>query len=225
MTRGSAPERNDESPPARAYCPIGLALVALVVAVLGAAFVLDRQLRPRVDVQPAAPPAVEAIAPSASTQVLPTPARSSPTAAPSPSAEGGIAPERPADDPRLVQEIEDAYRGYWEVYSAALFNLDTSRLPEIAVDDELHRLREEIEDFRRRNRAVRAVVTHSHLVIDVTATEATIYDEIRDSSFLIDPVTKGPPQSADPRHVVKDIFYLKKVEGTWKVHKHLRQEG
>ncbi|HZS01044.1 MAG TPA: hypothetical protein VFE37_20160 [Chloroflexota bacterium] len=224
MTWGSAPERNDEPPPARSYWPIGFALLALVLAVLGAAFVLDRQLRPRVDVQPAVPAAAEAVDSVAPTQA-PTAVRSAPPAAPPPSAEGSVTPGRLADDPRLVQEIEDAYRRYWEVYSAALFNLDTSRLAEVAADDELRRLREEIEDFRRRNRAVRAVVTHDYLVVDVTATEATIYDEIRDSSFLIDPVTKNPPQAPDPRHLVKDIFHLKKVDGTWKVHKHLRQEG
>jgi hypothetical protein len=202
------------------YWRIGLALLALVMAVLGAAFVFDRQLRPRVDVRPAAPAAAEAVAP-----VVPAQPSSPVRSAPPPGTEGGIVPGRVADDPRLVQEIEDAYRRYWEVYSAALFNLDTSRLPEVAADDELRRMRDEIEDFRRRNRAVRAVVTHNYLVIDVTTTEATIYDEIRDSSFLIDPVTKEPPQAPDPRHLVKDIFTLKKVDGTWKVHKHLRQEG
>ena len=224
MTWGSAPERNDEPPPARSYWPIGFALLALVLAVLGAAFVLDRQLRPRVDVQPAVPAAAEAVDSVAPTQA-PTAVRSAPPAAPPPSAEGSVTAGRPADDPRLVQEIEDAYRRYWEVYSAALFNLDTSRLAEVAADDELQRIREEIENLRRRNRAVRAVITHSFLVVDVTESEAKVYDEMRDSSFLIDPVTKQPPEGPDARHLEKDIFYYRKVEGTWKVIKSLRQEG
>ncbi len=224
MTWGNAPERNDETPPVRSYWPIGFALLALVVAVLGAAFVLDRQLRPRVDVQPAAPAAAEAPDSVAPTQP-PASARSTPTAALAPSAEGSVTAGRPADDPQLVQEIEDAYRRYWEVYSASLFNLDTSRLAEVAADDELQRIREEIENLRRRNRAVRAVITHSFLVVDVTESEAKVYDEMRDSSFLIDPVTKQPPEGPDARHLEKDIFYYRKVEGTWKVIKSLRQEG
>jgi hypothetical protein len=180
---------------------------------------LDRQLRPQADVQPAAPAAIEAVLGPAPTQI-PTPARSAP-----PGAESGVAPGQPADAPRLVQEIEDAYRRYWEFYSAALFDLDASRLPDVAADDELRRLRDEIADLRRRNRAVRAVITHSFLVVDVTESEAKVYDEMRDSSFLIDPVTKQPPQGPDARHLEKDIFYYRKVEGTWKVIKSLRQEG
>ena len=124
-----------------------------------------------------------------------------------------------------MQEIEDAYRRYWDVYSDALFNLDTSRLSSVATDEELRLMREEVEDFRRRGRAVRAVVTHSYLVLDVTESSATVYDEILDSSFLINPVTKQPPEGPDTRQLSKDIFYLKKLDGTWKVVRSLRQEG
>ena len=219
MRHETPADRNGISEPGRPYWLVGLALLGLVLAILGVAFILDRQLRPRVEVQPVGAVVEEKPAPLVSAEPeraqTPTP----------PSAVPAAVAVTPAADPRLLQEIEDAYRRYWEVYSDALFNLDTSRLPEVATEDELRRMREEVEDFRRRNRAVRAVVTHSYLVVDVTASEAKVYDEIRDSSFLIDPMTKQPPQGPDAGQLSKDIFFLKKVDGTWKVTRSLRQEG
>jgi hypothetical protein len=219
MRDESSADGNSVAEPGRPYLRIGLTLLALLLGLLGGADIVDRQLRPRVEVQPAAVVARGQASPSVAAERQPSPAPAEPGAA------RVTAAETPAADPRLLQEIEDAYRNYWEVYSAALFNLDTSRLGEVAADEELQRMRDEVEDFRRRGRAVRAIVTHTHLVLDVTASEAKVYDEIRDSSFLVDSVTKQPPEGPDPRHLVKDIFYLNKVEGTWKVVKHLRQEG
>src|SRR5205823_6474359 len=123
-------------------------LLALVLALLGAAYVLDRQWRPRVEVPPAAVVARGQPSPPVAAERQPTPAPPEPGPAPA------AAAETPAAEPRLLQEIEDAYRSYWEVYSAALFNLDTSRLDEVAADEELRLMREEVEDFRRRGRAV-----------------------------------------------------------------------
>jgi hypothetical protein len=219
MRHETPADRNGISEPGRPYWLVGLALLGLVLAILGVAFILDRQLRPRVEVQPVGAMVEEKPAPLVSAEPQRAQTPTPPSAAPAVSA------ATPAADPRLLQEIEDGYRRYWEVYSDALFNLDTSRLPEVATEDELRRMREEVEDFRRRNRAVRAVVTHSYLVVDVTASEAKVYDEIRDSSFLIDPVTKQPPQGPDAGQLSKDVFFLRKVDGTWKVIRSLRQEG
>jgi hypothetical protein len=215
----TASDGSEISQPHGRYWLVGLALLGLVLALLGGAFMLDRQLRPRVDVQPVAALAGgEVAAAEAPTRISPTPSpwSTAPAAGASPSSD---------PDPRLVQEIEDAYRRYWDVYSAALFDLETSRLADVAAADELRRMQDEVEDLKRRNRAARVVITHSFLVLDVTPTEATVYDELRDSSFYIDPVTKEPPQAGDPRHLVKDIFHLKRVDGVWMVIKHLRQEG
>jgi hypothetical protein len=210
---------NGVAEPGRPYLRIGLALLALLLGLLGGAYIVDRQLRPRVEVQPAAVVARGQASPSVAAERQPSPAPAEPGAAPV------TAAETPAADPRLLQEIEDAYRDYWEVYSAALFNLDTSRLGEVAADEELRLMREEVEDFRRRGRAVRAVVTHSYLILDTTENSATVYDEIRDSSFLINPVTKQPNEGPDARQLSKDIYYFKKLDGAWKVVRSLRQEG
>jgi hypothetical protein len=215
----SPADGNGVPEPGRPYWLVALALLGLVLAILGVAFILDRQLRPRVEVQPVAAEVGDEPSPLVAAERRPAQTRTPPSAAPAAVA------ATPTADPRLLQEIEDAYRRYWEVYSTTLFHLDSSRLPEVAADDELRRIRDEVEDFRRRNRAVRAVVTHNYLVLDVTAGEAKVYDEIRDSSFLIDPVTKQPPEGPDARQLVKDIFFLRKVEGTWKVIRSLRQEG
>jgi hypothetical protein len=219
MRHETPADRNGISEPGRPYWLVGLALLGLVLAILGVAFILDRQLRPRVEVQPVGAVVEEKPAPlvSAEPQRAQTPTP--------PSAAAAAVAATPAAAPRLLQEIEDAYRRYWDVYSDALFNLDTSRLSSVAADEELRLMREEVEDFRRRGRAVRAVVTHSYLVLDVTESSATVYDEILDSSFLINPVTKQPPEGPDTRQLSKDIFYLKKLDGTWKVVRSLRQEG
>jgi hypothetical protein len=219
MRHETPADRNGVSEPGRPYWLVGLALLGLVLTILGVAFILDRQLRPRVEMQPVAAEIGEEPSALVAAEGRPGQTPTPPSAAPAAVA------ATPTADPRLLQEIEDAYRRYWEVYSDALFNLDTSRLLEVATDDELRRMREEVEDFRRRNRAVRAVVTHSYLVVDVTASEAKVYDEIRDSSSLIDPVTKQPPQGPDAGQLSKDIFFLRKVDGTWKVIRSLRQGG
>jgi hypothetical protein len=207
------------SAPGRSYWLVGLALLGLVLAILGVAFILDRQLRPRAEMQPVGAVVEDEPAPLASAERQRAQTPTPPSAAPA------AAAAAPTAAPRLLQEIEDAYRRYWDVYSDALFNLDTSRLSSVSADEELRLMREEVEDFRRRGRAVRAVVTHSYLVIDVTESSATVYDEILDSSFLINPVTKQPPEGPDTRQLSKDIFYLKKLDGKWKVVRSLRQEG
>ncbi len=196
----------------RPYWPIGLALLGLVVAVLGAAVVLDHQLRPRVGVEPLA--TVQVAAEATPPQTAPPPA-----VAASPAAEGA------SSATPLEAEVGDAYRRYWLLYSEALFTLDTSRLGEVAVDEELSRIKDEVDGFQARARAVRVDVAHNFILVDLTDTAATLHDEITDRSFLIDPVTKEPSRGPDSAHVVKDIFFLKKVDGAWKVTKSLRQEG
>jgi hypothetical protein len=196
----------------RPYWPIGLALLGLVIAVLGAAVLLDHQLRPRVGVEPLATVQVAAEATPPQTAAPPAVAASPPA--------GGA-----SSATLLEAEVGDAYRRYWLLYSEALFTLETSRLGEVAADEELSRTEDEVHSFQARARAVRVDVDHNFILVDINDTAATLYDEITDRSFLIDPATKEPSRGPDSAHVVKDIFYLKKVDGAWKVTKSLRQEG
>lgn len=228
----------DASPP-RSYWPVALSLFGLVAVMLGAAFILNRQLRPPVGIEPSSggtPPARAEIAAPSPTA---TPAVESPTWTPQTVASSGQAAVRPAattsptnapsgsPSPELSDHraVEQAYLRYWDVYREALLQLDTSRLSEVSARDELREIEEEIEEFRQRGRAVRATVTHHYLVFDVTELEAKVYDEIMDRSFTVDPVTKEPTRGPDSGSVVKDTFFFEKIDGVWKVIKSVRHEG
>lgn len=227
------------APLQRSYWPVALALLGLVVAMLGAAFILNRQLRPPVGIQPtsgSAPPARVEIPSSVVTATTvienPTPVTQATAqlgAAASPPAETSVPTTGPVglSTPELTdqQVVEQAYLRYWEVYREALLQLDTSRIPEVAADEELQRIHEEVEGFRHRGQAVRATVTHRYFVFDVTEREAKIHDEIFDRSFMVDPVTKEPSRGPDSGSLVKDTYFLKKMDGVWKVIKSVRQEG
>jgi hypothetical protein len=152
------------------------------------------------------------------------PTTAPPAAAPATTAIGVPAEGGPST-PQLEEEVEQAYRRYWELYSEALYTLDTSRVGQVAANEELRRIEDEVSGFRARARAVRVDVSHSYLIVDVTDAGATVYDEITDRSFLIDPGTKEPSRGPDTAHLVKDIFYFRKVDGAWKVTRSLRQEG
>jgi hypothetical protein len=204
--------------PRRSHWPIGLALLGLVIAVLGTAVILDQQLRPRVGIEPLP------VARGEQTSALVPEAVLQPKATQPASAVGPTASYRPTVAPP-EEEVEEAYRRYWDLYTEALYTLDTSRMGQVAVGDELRRIQEEVDGFRAQERAVRADVSHSYLIGDLTDNEATVYDEIADRSYLIDPATKEPSRGPGTVHTVKDIFYLRKVDGAWKVTKHLRQEG
>src|SRR5712692_4855838 len=83
--------------PHRSYWPIALALLGLVVGLLGTAVILDRQLRPRVGIEPL--PAV---------RVEEAPTTAQPAAAPATMATGLPAEDGPSA-PQLEEEVEQAY--------------------------------------------------------------------------------------------------------------------
>lgn len=201
----------------RPYGKVGLALLALVVALVVAAFYLDRHLRPSVGISaPPTPtgapsnPTPRTAPPTAGATAVPTSATPTATVAPGPTV-----------TPR--QQLEQAYYRYWRDYSQALFTLDTSRMSDVAAGDELKRVQAEVADLRQRNHAVHVRVSHSALIVSIKGDTATVYDDQRDSSFLINPVTKEPHKGSVQPYPEKDIYYLRKMNGNWKVVKSLRQ--
>jgi hypothetical protein len=66
-------------------------------------------------------------------------------------------------------------------------------------------------------------VSHSALIVSIKGSTATVYDDQRDSSFLINPATKEPHNGSVQPYSEKDIYYLRKMNGNWKVVKSLRQ--
>ena len=201
----------------RPYGKVGLALLGLVVALVVAAFFLDRHLRPSVGIS-AAPTSTPA--PS-----KPTPRIASPTAGATAVITSATPAATVAPGSTLTprQQVEQAYYRYWRDYSQALFTLDTSHMGDVAAGDEVKRVQAEVADLRQRNRAVHVRVSHSALIVTIKDDTATLYDDQRDSSFLINPVTKEPHNGSVQPYPEKDIYYLQKMNGTWKVVKSLRQ--
>lgn len=211
-----------ESPRAP-YWAIWLGLVGIVIVLAVAAFLLNRQFGARIATQPGAV-SVASPSPSAPASAPVGSAVAAASAANTFSSTGASAvPSASADNSPLAQQVFAAYQHYWQVYSDAAFNLDTTHLSEVATGQELQEIQDEINGLRQRNRAARVVVEHHFFVFDVTPKDAKVYDEVRNSSFYVDPVTKQPPQGSQQVDIEKDTFYLADVQGVWKVTKSTRQ--
>ena len=205
--------------PSRPYWVVWFVLFGVLVVLVGGAFLLNSQFRTKVGVQqgslsassvgPASAPVSSVRADVASPSVV-----SAVSAAPGGSVSASNSPG--------AQEVLNAYQHYWQVYSDALLNLDTSHVGEVATGEELARIQQEVDGFRSRNHALRVVVEHHFMVFDVTASDAKVYDETHDRSYTVDPVTKLPPQGPDQADIEKDTYFLQNIGGTWKVTKSVR---
>jgi hypothetical protein len=120
--------------------------------------------------------------------------------------------------------VAQAYHRYWRAYSQALYTLDTSHMIEVATDGELRQVQEQVLGLRREHLAVHVLASHHVRIVSIKGSKATLYDEIHNRSFTINPVTKQPPHGSNQVDLEKDIYYLQKIHGTWKVVKSLRQE-
>jgi hypothetical protein len=121
----------------------------------------------------------------------------------------------PTATPSLEDEVGAAYLQYWDAYSAALLELDVSLAEEFASGEQLQRIREEIDGFRSQGVALRTVVDHDFVVVEASATTATVLDEIVNNSFFVDPVTKDPPTAEGSGETFTDTYELDKVGSRW----------
>jgi len=184
-------------------------------------------LTPKPTVVPTQAPT--AVPPSATTAPTPQPTSVAPvaTAAPTPAAAttnpGAAATPRPTVPPELSAEVSQAYLRYFQVTADAFLNLDPSSLSEVAVDGELTALEKNISDLRSQGRALSTNVQHNFVVISVDGDQAQVADQYRDSSLFVDPSTHDPlpgqdvPNSPDTAPLVKVVYQLQRVDGTWKV--------
>lgn len=120
------------------------------------------------------------------------------------------------------KEVEVTYLAYWDAYSAAVLNLDVTRVEGFAEGEELARIRDEVETLKANGVALRVVVEHALLVVRTSASEATVVDEVVNRSFYVDPVTKQPPTATGSGEVLRNTFFLRKVDGRWVVIRGLR---
>ena len=183
------------------YWPVAVGLLVLILTLLTAAYVMNLRARP------SAQGTAAAFTQDAATIAPQTGA--SPATSSLATAQQGAVP--------LDKQIEQAYLHYWDVYSEALLTLDASKAPQVAADSELQSMQAEIDGFRQKGKAVRVTVKHHYLIFDTTATDAKVYDEIDNSSFLVDPSTKQPSQGSNQTDLEKDTYFFKNIDGSWKV--------
>jgi hypothetical protein len=130
---------------------------------------------------------------------------------------------QPTATPDPEAEVLAAYLGYWELYAEAVLHLDESVLIGVASDDELQQVRDEIETFRSQGVALRVVIEHRPVVLELTETSATVFDEMTNNSFYVDPETLEPPEGEGSGETLIDTFLLEKVDGRWIVIRSIRQ--
>jgi hypothetical protein len=129
----------------------------------------------------------------------------------------------PTISPELTAEVSEAYLRYFQVSADALLALDPSRLAEVAADGELSALAQSIETDRAQGRALKTSLQHNFVVSSVQGDEAQVADQLRDSSFFVDPETQEPlpgqfiPNSPDAAPLVRIIYRLQRTDGSWKV--------
>ena len=129
----------------------------------------------------------------------------------------------PTATPDPEAEVLAAYLAYWDRYAEAVLNLDESVLIGAASDDELQQVRDEIETYRSQGVALRVVIEHRPVVLELTEMSATVFDEMTNNSFYVDPETLEPPEGEGSGETLIDTFFLEKVDGRWIVTRSVRQ--
>ncbi len=129
----------------------------------------------------------------------------------------------PSATPDPEAEVLAAYADYWELYAEAVLNLDHSILMGVASEEELQQVQDEIETLRADGVALRVVIEHRPTVIELTETSATVFDEMTNNSFYVDPETHEPPEGEGNGETLIDTFFLEKVDGQWMVIRSIRQ--
>ncbi|MBN9492551.1 hypothetical protein J0H33_04300 [bacterium] len=123
----------------------------------------------------------------------------------------------------IEEDVLTAYLTYWDRYAEAVLNLDAEFVAGVASPDELARVQGEVEMLRGQGVALRVVIEHNPVVIEASDTMAVVFDEMTNNSFFVDPVTKDPPEADGTGEILKDTFFLEKVDGQWTVIRSVRQ--
>lgn len=134
------------------------------------------------------------------------------------------APPRPTSttttmfDPASVEgQVEAAYLRSWEVYAAAVYDLelDEEALAEVFTGEALDLRINEVERRIREDRASLVELEHDYMIA-VSGNTANVVDHFINHQVLIDPVTKKPKEP-DPNERLLVNFKLDRVDGSWLV--------
>jgi len=205
---------NPQAEHRRPFWVVGLLLLGAVVIVVVFAFVSSHHFRSHVGIESGAQTPVRSSSPRGANTGVGRPATAQSTVAVTPTSLPTVQPT-PVLSPR--QQVMQAYHHYWRDYRQALYTLSSSQMSNVATGGELRQVEAQVVSLRRDNRAVRTRVTHHALVVSIRGDKATVYDEILNRSFTIDPVTKQPPQGSNRADLEKDIYFFQRIHGKWKV--------
>jgi len=114
-----------------------------------------------------------------------------------------------------------AYQHYWEVLDDALATLDGSKLSEVMDGPELVAAQAYLDQLKSENKASAGAADHEITLVSATSEDAVIYDKLVDHSVFVDPTTREPlppeQQGSGPDPAVPSYYYLRQVDGIWKV--------
>jgi hypothetical protein len=111
----------------------------------------------------------------------------------------------------------DAFQRYSDVRAEAEWSLDGSRLTEIMPGAELAGSLHYLDELRASGRAVRTKVGHNVRVSRALADEAEVVDDVTDWSVYVDAVTRQPLQPEPAGRQLREVYFLRKIDGVWKV--------
>ena len=165
------------------------------------------------------PTAAAAIAPTA----VPTPALTATPVVLVSAPASANATAAPTVSPELAAEVSQAYLRYFQVTADAFLKLDASGLSDVAVDGVLTALQQNIAALQSQGKALVTNVQHNFSVLSADNNQAQVADQYRDSSVFVDPTSHEPlpgqetPMSPDSAPLVRIVYQLEYVGGTWKV--------
>jgi hypothetical protein len=125
--------------------------------------------------------------------------------------------------PTSEEEVLAVYARYWEAYGQAVLNLDAGLVDGVVAGQQLQLIRDEIKDLSSKGLAVRVVVQHNPAVINVSGDSAIVFDTMVNNTFYVDAQTKQPPAASGSGEVLRDTFFLERVNGVWVVMRSNRQ--
>ncbi len=210
LTQEAEGPKQSAAPPQRPFWVAGLGLLGLVLVILAAAFALNRQFQPPVNIEPA-PTASTLPRPTAQALVVAT------AAIPAPTGTADARSQLPTQTP-VQREVEAAYQRYLDVYAQAVANLDTSHLADVLDGQALQWVTDEVNDLKAQGRPVKVIEDERILLFGrTTDTSATLVDEYTSRSVYMDPATKQPLTRSTPPTRVRQSYEFRKVGGAWKI--------
>src|SRR5262249_10246679 len=119
--------------------------------------------------------------------------------------------------PRLVEEVKDAFQQYWDRLAEAYLHLSLTLLRELADDDPLATHRAAIRALADRNLAARDAWSFTATVLQARPTEALVHATVTLRRTEVDVRTyrdAGPPTAMT---FPTTAYRLRKLDGRWKL--------